>query len=94
MRRLPPEQPLVSSFFGLDDLLGLADSRTLSGVGCSSPTCQLAVALFVPLFVKVAGLNLQLSLESANSAFIATGELSAGAIADAEQIYAPGELTN
>jgi hypothetical protein len=58
------------------------------------PNLPTRCGTIMPLFVKVAGLNLQLSLESANSAFIATGELSAGAIADAEQIYAPGELTN
>lgn len=36
----------------------------------------------------------QLSLESANSAFTATGELSEGAIQNATQIFEPGTLGN
>jgi len=39
-------------------------------------------------------LGQQLSLESANSAFTATGELSQGAIAGADEIIPAGELGN
>lgn len=42
----PPllEEPLVSSFAGIDDLFGVAFSVALNSVGCSSEGCQLAVA--------------------------------------------------
>ena len=39
-------------------------------------------------------LGQQLSLESANSAFTGTGELSEGAIQNATQIFEPGTLSN
>jgi len=44
----PHEPGLVSSFIGLDDLLGVATSALLDSLGCKSESCQLAASLFIP----------------------------------------------
>lgn len=50
-----PEEPMISSFIGLDDLAGELQSWILTEAGCKSADCQIAVALLLPLKFKEAG---------------------------------------
>lgn len=48
----PSEPPLVTSFFGLDDLLGLLQNEILNAIGCKGASCKVIAAVLLPAVLK------------------------------------------
>lgn len=48
----PSEPPLVTSFFGLDDLLGLLQNEILNAIGCKGTSCKVIAAVLLPAVLK------------------------------------------